>query len=488
MTVRLRVVIAVTALAAALGGCTLAPRYRRPETPPPAAAYKELADWKLATPSDAVPRGAWWSVFGDATLDALEAEAGGANQNLKAALARLEAARAQTRIARSAYLPSIAASANATRSKPSTNSPFYPGGPPATGNDFVLAGELSYELDLFGRVRSTVSGARASMQASQGDLAALDLDVRAELATDYFSLRGLDAALELLDRTVADYAKALTLTSNRYRGGAAAVADVEQAKAQLETAKTQAEETRLRRAQTEHAIAVLVGQPASAFALEPRPLPPGLAPPALDPGLPSALLERRPDVAAAERRVAAANAGIGAARAAYFPVFTLAGSGGWDSVSSTDWIQAPSRFWSAGPQAVLSLFDAGRLRAQSAAARAAYDEQAANYRRTVLTAYREVEDNLVALKQLARESESQAAAVAATQAALEQEQLRYQGGIITYLEVVTAENAALAARLAAVDIQTRRIAAGVLLVRALGGGWSAAAALPAGSASAAATR
>ena len=470
----MRAAAILVVLAGAIGGCSLAPRYQRPATATPPPAYQEAGDWKLAAPSDAAPRGPWWTVFHDPKLDALESQVTDANQDLKAALARLQEARAQTRIARAGYLPNLTARAGATRSQVSVNGPDFVAGKPTLSNDFVVGGDLSYEFDLFGRVRNTVAGARAGEQATAGDVAVLDLGVHAELAGDYFALRGLDAQQQLLDHTVADYAKALRLTENLYRGGAAAIADVEQARAQLETAKTQAEDTRLRRAQTEHAIAVLVGQPASAFHLEPSPLPPEVVPPAIDPGLPSQLLERRPDVAAAERRVAGANAAIGAARAAYFPVFSLAGFGGLESVSTANWLQAPSRVWSIGPQGLLTIFDAGLHQAQSAAARAAYDEQVANYRSTVLAAFQEVEDNLAALRQLERESISEAAAVAATQGALDQANFRYQGGIVTYLEVVSTENAALAARLAAVDIQTRRIGAGVLLVKALGGDWGGA--------------
>lgn len=459
------------ALAAALSACSLAPHYERPGVPPPPPAYKEVGDWKIATPADTAPRGPWWQIFRDPDLDALEGQVTEANQNLRAALARLEGARAETRVARSGYFPSLDGAASATRTKTSLNAPNYVPGKSATTNLFTLGGDLSYELDLFGRVRNTVAGARFSEQASAGDVAALDLALHAELANDYFTLRGLDVQQQLLDQTVADYAKALQLTQNLYQGGASPISDVQQAEAQLQTARTQAEDTRLRRAQTEHAIAVLVGREASTFALAPHPaqtLPPL---PAVDPGLPSQLLERRPDVAAAERRVAAANAGIGVARAAYFPVFSLFGSGGLQSVATSSWISAPSQFWSIGPQGVLNLFDGGLRRAQSAAAHAAYDEQVANYRGTVLTAYQDVEDNLAALRQLQRESVSQAAAVKATQGALDQANLRYKGGIVTYLEVVATENAALAARLAAVDIQIRRANATVFLVKALGGDW-----------------
>jgi len=461
------------ALGCTLAACSLAPRYQRPATAPPPDAYKELAGWKIAAPADASARGEWWTMFHDEELDGLEAQVTSANQSLKAAFARLEAARAQTRIARSALLPLLNADASATRQRVSTNAPgFAPGANPVY-NTFIAGGDLSYELDLFGRIRNTVAGARATEQATAGDAAALDLSQHAELATDYFTLRGLDAQQQLLDRTVADYVKALDLTRNLYQGGAAALADVEQAQAQLETARTQAEDTRLKRAQTEHAIAVLVGVEASRFHLDPRPLEPQIALPPVDPGLPSQLLERRPDVAAAERRVAAANAGIGVARAAYFPLFTLSAAAGQESTQTSSWLSAPSRFWSVGPQGVLSVFDAGLHAAQSAAAHAAYDEQVANYRNTVLTAYQDVEDNLAALRQLELEGVSQAAAVKATQGALDQANYRYKGGVVTYLEVVSTENAALAARLAAVDIETRRLGATVLLVRALGGDWQA---------------
>lgn len=455
----------------ALSGCSLAPHYERPATPAPAASYQELGGWKIATPSDDAPRGAWWTMFHDEELNELEARVSAANQSLQAALARLEEARAATRIARSAYFPTLTANASATRQRNSVNAPGFPPGAEPVYNTFVVGGDLSYEIDLFGRIRNTVAGARAAAQATAGDTAALDLSVHAELATDYFALRGLDAQQQLLDHTVADYAKALELTRNLYQGGAAALSDVQQAQAQLETARTQAEDTRLRRAQTEHAIAVLVGAVATGFHLEARPLAPELAIPAVDPGLPSQLLERRPDVAAAERRVAAANAGIGVARAAYFPVFSLAGSAGQESTEVGNWLSAPSRFWSIGPQGLLTVFDAGLHAAQSAAAHASYDEQVANYRGTVLGAYQDVEDNLAALRQLALEDVSQAAAITATQGALEQALYRYKGGVVTYLEVVSTENAALSARLAAVDIETRRISATVLLVRALGGDW-----------------
>ena len=459
------------AVLGALSGCSLSPRYQRPSVPAAPDSYKEAGEWKLARPADATARGRWWTMYQDRELDELERQATDANQSLRAALARLDQARAQTRMARAALFPTLTAQANATRSQTSLNSPTYTPGKPPIGNVFTAGADVSYELDVFGRVRNTLAGARASEQASAGDVAALDLSVRAELASDYFTLRGLDIEQQLLDHTVTEYVRALQLTQNLYHGGAAAIADVQQAQAQLESARTQAEETRLRRAQTEHAIAVLVGRQPADFSIAARSGGGNLPVPEVAPGLPSELLERRPDVAAAERRVAAANAGIGVARAAYFPVFSLLGTAGVESTVASNWISAPSRFWSVGPQALLTLFDGGLHAAQSAAAHAAYDEQVANYRGTVLTAFQDVEDNLAALRQLQRESVSQAAAVTATQGALDQANLRYKGGLVSYLEVVSTENAALAAHLAAVDISIRRTNATVLLVRALGGDW-----------------
>ncbi len=465
----------LAALAMALGGtlaaCSFAPDYKAPETAAAPAAYKETGDWKLAQPADAEPRGNWWSLFNDPQLNALEARVTAANQDIKAAFARLEQARAQSRAARADLFPTLTAGPTLTRSRASQNGPHYAPGAEPTGNDFLLQADLSYEIDVWGRVRNALSAANAGAQASAADLATLDLSTHAELATDYFSLRGADSQQVLLDQTVADYTKALQLEQNLYNGGAAALSDLVQAQAQLETARTQAADVRLQRAQLEHAIAVLVGEAASGFKLDPMPLPLELAPPAIDPGTPSTLLERRPDVAAAERRVAAANAQIGVARAAYFPVFSLSASAGYDSTHSSNWIEAPSTIWSIGPSAVLTLFDAGRHAAQSAQAHAAYDEQVADYRGSVLNAYREVEDNIAALRQLEQESISQAAAVNATRKAQQQAVYRYKGGIVTYLEVVTTENAALQAQLSAANIQARRLGAGVLLVKALGGGW-----------------
>jgi outer membrane protein, multidrug efflux system len=455
----------------AVAACSFAPTYRVPSSAPPTSEYNEQGDWLRAQPLDDQSRGSWWTIFGDAQLDALEEKVKTSNQDLKVAFARWQEARATTRVARSGLFPTLNAGASAARVRVSQNAAGYVPGEEPTFNDFDVQADLSYEIDLWGRVRNTVSAAKASQQASAADLASVELAVRAELAADYFTLRSQDAERALLARTVADYTKSLELTQRLYQGGAAAQADVDQAQAQLETARTQAAEIALARAQTEHAIALLVSENPTGFHINPDPLAPDTVPPRLTPGLPSTLLERRPDVAAAERRVAAANAEIGVARAAYFPVFNLAAAIGFDSNNASTWLNAPSRTGSVGPSGLLTVFDAGRHRAQSEQAHAQYDEQVANYRNTVLTAYQEVEDNLAALHRLEEESVSEAAAVTATRRALEQAQYRYKAGLVTYLEVSSTETTALQAELTQVSILNRRMSASVLLIRALGGGW-----------------
>ena len=458
-------------LIGALSACSFAPTYLIPDSSPPGPVYQEAGVWQQAQPFDAEARGAWWRLFHDKTLDALEAKVDGANQNLKAGLARLQGARAATRIARAGLFPTLNAASSASRQRISQHSPTYQSGSEPTFNNFDLEGDLSYEMDLWGRVRNSVNAAKANQQASAADLATLDLELHAELAADYYTLRSEDAEQVLLQETVADYAKSLELTQGLYKGGAAAVADVDQAQAQLETARTQATDIALERAQTEHAIAVLIGENPSLFHLESNPLPVDTTPPLVEFGLPSTLLERRPDVAAAERRVAAANAQIGVARAAYFPVFSLFAAAGVDSTNVSTWLTAPSRLWSVGPQGVLTLFDAGRRKAVTAQARAQYDEQVADYRNAVLTAYREVEDALAALHRLAEEGGTESSAVTATAKALEQARYRYRAGLVTYLEVASTETTALQAQLSRVNILNRRMEAGILLVKALGGGW-----------------
>ena len=460
-------------LTAVVCGCSFAPPYHVPETPPAPADYAQFDDWQPARPRDAELRGAWWTVFQDPELDRLEEQCGRQNQNIKAAFARLQQARAETRIARADLFPQITADPTATRARTSQNSPRFPPGYPTTLNDFVLDADFSYEVDLWGRVRNEVTAAKANNQASAADLASLDLSLRAELANDYFNLRSADRQQALLDQTVKDYQDAASLTENSFKGGNAALTDVAQSNVQLQNALTQTQDIRLQRAQSEHAIAVLVGENPSTFHLPPDPLPLDATPPAFDTGLPSSLLERRPDIAAAERRVAAANAQIGQARAAYFPQFTFAAAGGLNSTDTSTLLHAPSQFWSFGPQLSLPIFEGGRLHAQTDRVKAVYAEQVADYRNTVLTAYKEVEDNLAALRQLEGENQTAAAAVTATATALQQAKYRYAGGIAPYLEVASTETTALQAQLTEVNIEARRFEASVMLVKALGGGWEA---------------
>lgn len=461
-------------LALGLAACSFAPPYKVPSTPPAAQKFQESQDWKVADPQDAASRGDWWSIFHDAQLDELESAASNANQNLKAAFARLQQARADTRIARADLFPQLTGQASVTRARTSPNSPRSLPGYPTTGGDFNLEADVSYEVDLWGRVRNEVASAKATQQASAADLASMQLSVQAELASDYFTLRSRDRQQLLLDQTVADYAAAWQLQQRLFDGGAAPLSDLAQARAQLETARTQDADNKLARDQTEHAIAVLIGVNPSGYHLAPNPLADVISVPAIDPGLPSSLLERRPDIAEAERRVASANAQIGVARAAYFPQFNLAGSAGYNSVHSYNWLSAPSRFWSIGPEVTLPIFEGGRLMAQTERAKAAYEEQVATYRNTVLSAYQDVEDNLAAQRQLTQEDETQAAAVDATRTASQQAQHRYNAGAVTYLEVSVAETALLQAQLTAVSIQLRRLDASVLLVKSLGGGWKTA--------------
>jgi len=464
---------------AMLGACSFAPVYQVPDTPAPPPQYHEApeqdrqaaATWVPAEPGDAQPRGRWWSMFHDPALDALEARVAAQNQNLQAALARLREARDDTRIARADWFPTITAEGSAERARASPYEPLFPSGKPTLGTDEVLEGDFSYELDFWGRIRNQVASARADQQASAADLATVELSLRAQLAMDYFNLRSDDQQQRLLDQTVADYTQALSLTRNLFEGGAAAVTDVAQAEAQLQTAQTQAADIRLQRAQVEHAIAVLVGENPSTFQVPANPLPLEFPPPSIDPGIPATLLQRRPDVAEAERRVASANAQIGVARAAYFPQVTFAAAAGWNSINQSVFLKSPSQFWQFGPTVTIPIFEGGRLVAQTDRAKATVAEQVANYRNTVLAAYQDVEDNLAALRDLALESQTEAGAVVATGVALEQARIRYQEGLVTYLEVASTETAALQAQLAALTIQARRLGASVLLVKALGGGW-----------------
>jgi NodT family efflux transporter outer membrane factor (OMF) lipoprotein len=454
-----------------LSGCAVGPRYSRPPAPVP-TDYKETPpNWKPAQPSDQVLRGKWWEIYQDPQLKTLEEKINISNQSLKAAQAQFAQARATVRYNRADYYPTITAGFSATRERLSTNRPLAKFGGGVTTNDLVIPVDMSYEPDVWGRVRRTVEAARADSQASLADLELVSLSVHAELAVDYFQARELDAEAQLLDSTVASYVKQLELTENRYKGGVASQVDVAQAQTQLETARAQAIDVREQRTQFEHAIAVLIGEPASTFGLSSAAL--NATPPVIPPGLPSELLERRPDIAATERQMASANARIGVAKAAYFPLFNLIPGAGFESTTITNWLSGPSGFASVGASAVVTAFDVGRRRAASDQARAAYDQTVANYRQNVLTAYQEVEDNLAALRLLEDESSTQTAAVAAAEHSLALSSNRYRGGVTTYLEVITAQTTALANERTAVQISGRRMVDSVLLIKALGGGWNA---------------
>ena len=452
-------------------GCAVGPRYSRPPAPVP-PAYKETGAWKQAQPSEQALGGNWWTIFDDPQLNTLEQQVNVSNQNLKAAEAQFRQARAQLRYYRADYYPSISGGASATRAHTSENrQPHSTTLSGRTFTDLMLPVTLSYQADVWGRVRKAVEASREQAQASAADLAAVNLAMHADLALDYFQARSLDAEEQLLNSTVADYQRALQLTQNRYQGGLASGLDVQQAQAQLDATRAQAIDVGVLRAQYEHAAATLVGTPAPSFTLPPLPL--STPPPNIPLGLPSELLERRPDIAEAERRVAAANAQVGIATSAYYPVLNLAASAGFESGSITTLISGPSLFWSAGPAAAAALFDVGRRRALSEQARAAYDQTVANYRETVLAGFQQVEDELNAISLLQQETQVQGEAVAAAQKALATATNRYKGGVTSYLEVITAQNVALTNEVAAVNILGRRMAATVLLIQALGGGWNA---------------
>jgi NodT family efflux transporter outer membrane factor (OMF) lipoprotein len=460
------------------GACAVGPSYQRPPVPVP-ARYKELptlnaagSQWRPAQPQDDATRGKWWEVFGDADLDALEARVAVSNQTVAQAEAQYRSARALARVARAAFFPTLSTGPSATRSSGvTTHSTGTPGVAAPTVTAYSVPVDLSWELDVFGRIRRSVEAGVAAAQASAADLAAVRLAIEAELAADYFALHGLDAQKQLLDSTVDGYRTALQLTENRYKQGVVSGVDVAQAQTQLETTRAAATDLGIARAQLEHAIAVLVGQPPADFTIPPGPI--RVAAPEIPVGIPSELLERRPDVAAAERFAAAANAQIGVARAAYFPTFTLAGAGGYQSSTLSNLFSLPNRFWSLGPTLLETLFDGGKRRAVSDQGWASYDAAVAAYRESVLAAFQEVEDDLAALRILAEEATQQADAVAAAERSLAMAKNRYQGGITTYLEVVTAQTVALANERNAVDLLTRRMTASVNLVKALGGGWRA---------------
>jgi len=459
------------------GGCSVGPKYARPTTQVP-PSYKENANWKPAKPSDQAQKGNWWEIFNDPQLNALEEKVNVSNQTLRAAVDRFQEARDELRATRSALYPLVTAGVTPTRNHQSQKKALFGGSSPVNYSDFTMTGDVSYEADAWGAVRRSVEASRTLAQASAADLETIRLSLHAELALDYLTLRGLDAQKQLFDTNVDAFQKALQLTEDRFQGGVASREDVDLAATQLEQTRAQDIDITSARDQFEHAVAVLVGQPASTFNLSPGPLP--TAPPVPPPGLPSELLERRPDIAEAERRVASANEQVGIARAAFFPTITLGLVGGFESAQFPSWLTGPSALWSIGASAAETVFDAGRRRALSDQAVASYDEMVADYQQTVLTSFQEVEDSLSDLRVLDEEGKTQDAAVAAANRALDQSTNRYKGGLDTYLTVITAQNAALVNERTAVSLLTRRLTSTVLLVKALGGGWDVSQ-LPAGN-------
>ena len=466
---------AALAMSLLLASCMVGPKYSKPQVASaPAygeqapASFENVPGWKTAEPSDATTRGKWWEIFGDSDLNALEEQVGPANQSLKVAEANYRQARTQIQFNRSNLFPTVSAGALITTSRTSTNNPT--GLPGREYGNFALPISASWEPDLWGRVRRSITSAKELTQASAADLANVKLLLETDLAIDYFEARSVDAQKKLLDDTVVAYQKALDLTQNRYNGGVASRVEVEQAQTQLQQTQAQDIDLGVARAQYEHAVAVLIGRLPEGYHLPNEPL--RQTPPAVPLGVPSQLLERRPDIAGAERRLAFANEQIGIARAAYFPDLVISGTGGLQAGSIVDWFTWPSRYWAAGPQIAETLYDAGRRRASLQNAEAGYDANVANYRQTSLTAFQEVEDNLAALRVLEEEAAKQHEATTSAENSLQLSLNRYKGGLVTYLEVITAQGIALSNERTDVDLMRRRMDASVQLIRALGGGWN----------------
>ena len=459
------------AAALLLGGCSLAPTYHTPSLPPMPATFKEAGTaWRVASPADQTPRGDWWSVYSDSTLGQLESKLDADNPSLAAALARYDTARAYESQLQSGLFPHFGVLANPIRARQSDNRPLRGSNEPNEYDSDTVGVSASYDLDLWGRIRNEVGQGRALSVAAKADLANAKLSLEAQLADDYVRLRGYDIQAGILDDTLQAYQRALTLTENRHAGGIASGLDVSRAQAQLHDAQAQVTDVQAQRALVEHAIASLVGVPASSFSLAPE--REQLDVPVTPIGVPSTLLERRPDIAAAERRVYAANAGIGVARAAFFPDLSLSGSYGFQNTGLSNLLAIGNRFWALGPLATLDLFDGGLRRAEVREAHAEFAEASADYRQTVLGAFREVEDDLVLLRDLGVEAGQEDEAVQAAQKTQSIANNRYREGIVNYLEVVTAQTAALSAERSAETIRTRRLQASVDLIRALGGGWN----------------
>jgi NodT family efflux transporter outer membrane factor (OMF) lipoprotein len=456
------------ALLVALAGCAVGPDYQRPPVEAP-AEFKEMKGWRAATPADALPRGDWWTAFNDPDLDALMKRVDVSNFNLRAAEARVRQARALADSARAGYFPAIGAGATATRSK----SPSLPNAPSTTAavSTYSATVNASWELDLWGKVRRAVEAGDAGWQASAADLETARLSARAQLATSYFTLRLTDGFRQILEDTVAAYERSLVLTRNRYNAGVVARVDVVQAEVQWKSAQAQLVDLSVDRAQLEHAIALLVGEAPANFSLERKPL--ALSMPDVPLTLPSALLERRPDVASAERNVAAANARIGVAKAAFFPALTLSGAGGYRSIDAGQLFTAPFRFWSLGAAVAQPLFDGGARSAASDQAVAVYDEEVALYRQTVLTGFQEVEDNLAALRILADEASVQDEVVEGSRRNVELTLNQYNAGVVSYLNVIVAQATLLQNERTSAQLLGRRLTASINLVKAAGGGWSA---------------
>ncbi len=457
-------------LLAILSACTVGPDYLRPkvETPP---SYKEVEGWKKAEPQDNIPRGPWWTIYNDPQLNALEEQVNISNQNLAAAEAQYRQALAQVQISRAAYYPTATAGPGATRLRTSANAPGAQG-VSNTNSDYLLTGEVSWQPDIWGKVRRQVESSKASAQASDALLEGVRLLMHGQLAQDYFQLRTLDSQQQLLTATVDNYKKFFELTKNRYAAGVAGQSDVLTAQTQLESAQAQLIDTGVQRSQMEHAIAVLMGKVPSDLSIPVMPL--DLKPPDIPSGIPSQLLERRPDIASAERQAAAANALIGVAIAAYYPTISLTASGGFEASSLAQWFVWPSRFWTLGPASVQeTLFEGGLRHAQTEQARAAYDQSVATYRQTVLTAFQQVEDNLAALRILEQEAISADAAAASAKKNVIITTNQYKVGTASALDVIVVQAIALNDALTAVNVLGRRLNADVLLVQALGGGWQA---------------
>ena len=462
-----------------LAGCTVGPDYKTPAVPmserfkeATPADYKTAGSWRPAQPSDAAERGKWWEVFGDPELNRLEDALTESNQDLKVSEARYRQARTMVNYQRAALFPTISGGASAESLKDPAHQPYFPLPNARPTGDLQLPFDMSYEVDIWGNVRRAVVAAREEAQASAGDMAAVGLSLHAELALDYIEMRSADAQQRILDDTVKAYTDALRLTQNRLEGGFSPESDVEQAQTQLFTTRAQATDIGVLRSQYEHAIAVLIGRPPADFSLPPAPLT--LKPPHTPAGVPSEVLQRRPDIAAAERRVAEANEKIGIAQAAFYPSLNLNGTSGYAGTNGANWFMWPSLFWAVGASLTQPLFDGGRIRAQSDATWADYDVKVASYRQTTLTAFQEVEDNLSALRILNAEAEQQRLAVESANKSLRTFTNLYVGGQDAYLQVIVAQTVALTNQRSDVDIERRRMEADIRLVKALGGGWDVA--------------